>query len=586
MTSRYTTWLARAGLWLILGIGPVGAEVSGLPGPALPDPTFSQLNALVAEDPAAALVQIETILAQPSTATDPRLVMDLNRQAAELLIRQGRHAEAGRLLEQIGQFAARNREKLGIDPASLWHRAVAQYQAAGDALAALRVQGAIVENLRDAGLTGGVLADALLKMAELARVAGNMQDATQFAAAADAALQPYTDEGGARGAGEGFNRVEVFYATDRARSGDKYPANFYGYGRGPLDYGTLEVTVPDSHVPGAIEAPSVWRLEFGPTASKHIILQSVTPVPKDAFFAKMQDRVANRARKEVFVFIHGYNVSFEAAALRAAQLTHDMNYAGVPVLYSWPSQGSTLGYIADTAVVQVSARHLTLFLEDIVKQSGATTINIVAHSMGNRALTEALELMAMRDGQEAGMQPAFDQIIFAAPDVDAGLFAAIIPSIRPLARRLTLYASENDWALITSRRLHGDAPRAGQGGSDTLALPAIDSVDMSELGEDMLAHSYFASDSSALVDLVALFWQNLPPEKRCGLERMAATGGLAVWRYVRDTCPDNVVLAVIDSLQQEGSSSPADARRIVAQLVPDPAEAKTVEPFVLRMLTP
>ncbi len=353
-----------------------------------------------------------------------------------------------------------------------------------------------------------------------------------------------------------------------------------------MDYGTLEVTIPDSHRAGAIEAPSIWRLEFGPTASKHIILQSVTPVAKDAFFGKMNGQIAGRDRKEVFVFIHGYNVSFEAAAMRAAQLTHDMNYAGVPVLYSWPSVGSTLGYMSDTAVVQLSGRHLSAFLDELVAKSGATTINIVAHSMGNRALTEALELMALRDGQKTGMAPLFNQIIFAAPDVDAGLFAEMLPTIRPLARRLTLYASENDWALVTSRKLHGDAPRAGQGGLDTLALSTIDSVDMSALGDDMLAHSYFASDSSALVDLVSLFWQNLAPERRCGLERETAVDGLPVWKYVRDICPDNAVLAVIASMNQEGSSSPAEARRIVAQVVPDAAEAKLVEPMVLRMLSP
>ncbi|MDP3958977.1 MAG: alpha/beta hydrolase [Pseudorhodobacter sp.] len=581
MASRRAAKLLGVFVCLILGSCPVSAQVAGLQ-----DPTFSQLNALVAKEPAAALLEIQTILAQPETAANPRLVIDLNRLAADLLIDQGRHAEAGKLLEQIGQFAARNRERLDTDPIPVWRKAVAQYEAAGDPQAALRVQAVLVQDLRDAGLNGSALSEALIKMSDLARATGNAEAAAQLAAAAETALQPFIDEGGARGAGEGFSRVEVFYATDRARSGDSYPGDFYGYGRGPLDYGTLQVTVPDSHVPGAIESPSVWRLEFGPTASKHIILRSITPVPKDAFFAKMQDSVASRPHKEVFVFIHGYNVSFEAAALRAAQLTHDMNYSGVPVLYSWPSQGSTLGYIADTAVVQLSARHLTLFLEDIVAQSGATTINIVAHSMGNRALTEALELMALRDGQRDGMKPPFDQVIFAAPDVDAGLFAAMIPTIRPLARRLTLYASENDWALITSRQLHGDAPRAGQGGADTLALPTIDSVDMSELGDDMLAHSYFASDSSALVDLVALFWQNLPPEKRCGLERVAANGALAVWRYVRNTCPENAVLAVIDTLRQEGRSSPADARRIVAQVVPDPVMAKTVEPFVMRMLTP
>jgi esterase/lipase superfamily enzyme len=254
------------------------------------------------------------------------------------------------------------------------------------------------------------------------------------------------------------------------------------------------------------------------------------------------------------------------------------------VLYSWPSQGSAVGYLSDAAVVQLSARRLTRFLDDLVARSGATTIHIVAHSMGNRALTEALELMALRRGQTAAMPPVFEQIVFAAPDVDAGLFAEMIPAIRPLARRLTLYASENDWALVASRKLHGDAPRAGQGGDGTLVSPVIDSVDMSDLGQDMLAHGYFADDSSALVDLVALFWRNIPPEQRCGLERHSGSGGLAVWRYLPGSCPDNALLAVMGTLRDHEVSTATAARETVEEVVPDPVLQSEIEPLILRML--
>jgi hypothetical protein len=193
--------------------------------------------------------------------------------------------------------------------------------------------------------------------------------------------------------------------------------------------------------------------------------------------------------------------------------------------------------------------------------------------------------MALRHGQTEGMDPIFDQVVFAAPDIDAGLFAEMLPTIRPLARRLTLYVSENDWALAASRKLHGDAPRAGQGGVDTLASRAIDSVDMSALGEDMLAHGYFADDSSALVDLVAMFWRNLPPERRCGLERVAAAGGLSTWRYLPASCPDNALLAVLGNLQEHGVSTAREAVQAVEEIVPDQALKNEIEPLLLRMLS-
>ena len=49
------------------------------------------------------------------------------------------------------------------------------------------------------------------------------------------------------------------------------------------------------------------------------------------------------------VFIHGFNVPFEDAIYRTAQLAHDLDFDGAPILYSWPSRGTMLGYVAASA---------------------------------------------------------------------------------------------------------------------------------------------------------------------------------------------------------------------------------------------
>ena len=41
--------------------------------------------------------------------------------------------------------------------------------------------------------------------------------------------------------------------------------------------------------------------------------------------------------KQVFVFVHGFNVSFENALRRTAQIAYDLNFDGAPFLFSWPS---------------------------------------------------------------------------------------------------------------------------------------------------------------------------------------------------------------------------------------------------------
>ncbi|MEO8243508.1 MAG: alpha/beta hydrolase [bacterium] len=544
---------------------------------------LTRISELAATDPTQALTEIDLALQSlAKTNPDPRLLHDLTRLAADLLAAQGRHAEAAAQYLALGQLVARNRQ-LDIAPLPLWTRAVAEYTAIADLRGAARAEGMILAEQQDGGLPGPILAATMTRLAEIATQMGDTVQAAKWQSDAKAALQPTTT--GARGAGEGFHRMKVFYATDRARTGNPDPTEFYGPARGPLDYGVAEVTLPDSHVAGAIETASIWNLEFGPSPTKHVMLRSVTPMAEDAFFSDMRADVGQEKRKEIVVFIHGFNVTFDSAAKRAAQLAYDMNYKGVPVLYSWPSAGSTMGYISDTAAVQVSARHLTHFLDDLVAQSGAVTIHLVAHSMGNRALTEALELMALRHQQTADKPPIFDQVVFAAPDVDADLFAAILPTIRSLARRMTLYASENDWALVASRKLHGDMPRAGQGGADMIAIPDIDSVDMSALGDDMLAHSYFADDRSALVDLASLFWRNIAPSRRCGLMALDLPAEVETWRYDPTSCPDSDLLAVLGTLQQDGIENPVAASQSMAAMKLDPSIRTAVEPVVIRLLS-
>lgn len=563
----------------------LAALLLAAPAPAQIGARVAMLPAQAAEDPARALAEIEALLAELRTrpGADPALLLDLNRLAAQLLAGLGRHAEAGRLLDDLARFAERQ-PQLGADPLTIRRAAAAAHEAAGDLGAAIRSEQAALQRLRDSAAPPEVIAAALERLADLAGRTGDTAAQAGYRDSARQALFPDVEKANKSWPGEGGHAiVPVHYATDRARSGSADPEEFYGYARGPLDYGVAHVSIPDSHRPGAIERPSIWRLEFSANPAKHVMLRSVTPMEGEAFFAGLAEAAAARPQPEIVVFIHGYNVSFGAAARRAAQLAHDMNYPGLPVLYSWPSQGSTVGYLSDAAVVQLSGRRLSRFLDDLVARSGAQAIHIVAHSMGNRALTEALELYALRHGVQPGDAPHFGQVIFAAPDVDAGLFAEILPVMRPVAQRMTLYASESDWALAASRNLHGNMPRAGQAGADTLAVEGLDTVDMSLLGADMLAHGYFADDRSALADLVAVIWRNAGPERRCGLVPHATA---RAWLYQPADCPDADLLPVLSTLQADGVEAPEAAVRTLDGMRLDPSRLERIRRIILRILAP
>ncbi|MEM6304924.1 MAG: alpha/beta hydrolase [Pseudomonadota bacterium] len=524
--------------------------------------------------------RLDTLIAE--NVDNPRLVFDLIGLKAEAAIEAGNPLGAAEAYATQAALALRHPAMIQADVPALHLDAADALTQAGNTDLALDQLYAALSALQERAANPETLQALMQRIAELEEARGQTAAADRLRAAA-AAVPPHMDEPPAnRSDDAGFVRVEVYYATDRALTGDGRPARMFDADRADgLNYGTAEVTIPRTHVAGQLESPSVWRFEFSENPAKHVMLQSVTPVDPDSFFGAMQSDLAESGARDAFVFVHGYNVSFDGAVKRTAQLAHDMNFRGLPILYSWPSKGATVGYIPDTAVVRLSGRRLTAFLDDLVEKSGATTIHLIAHSMGNRAMTDALELMALRHAPIE--EPIFDQLIFAAPDVDRDLFAAMMPTIRPLARRMTLYASDQDWALEASRKLHGNQPRAGQGGDQALLHENVDTIDMSELGNDMLAHSYVANEQSAILDISMLFWRNPDPENRCGIEGTDPEASRQVWRYAKADCSNANLLPVVATLRNQGALSRAQVRETLSRTFADADPQETGEALLLEL---
>lgn len=343
---------------------------------------------------------------------------------------------------------------------------------------------------------------------------------------------------------DGFATVRVYYGTNRARTGNDKAAQFYGVERGELDLGYLDVSIPAIHKYGELETSSKWSIftyGLGEDAlkEKYVLLLKVEPLDEENFYTQLSEHIRDSPSNDVFMFVHGYNSSFEDAARRTAQLAYDLDFDGTPMMYSWPSQGSTTAYTVDEAAVRVSGRKMARFLTAVVQKAGADRIHLIAHSMGNRALIEALEqIVAGQD--KTNPQQLFGQVIFTAPDVDRDYFVEALGSIRPVAAGVTLYASENDVALKTSAVLHG-APRAGLAGETIVTVPGIDTIDMSAVEADSLGHSYYAANEGAIYDLFRLFWRGEPPEQRCGL-REQSQDRPGLWLFNVNDCKGGEVL--------------------------------------------
>jgi esterase/lipase superfamily enzyme len=224
----------------------------------------------------------------------------------------------------------------------------------------------------------------------------------------------------------------------------------------------------------------------------------------------MQQVSAKGREPHALFFLHGYNVSFEDAAIRAAQLGCDLAVPGATAFFSWPSRGSVVAYPADEASIEASERAITEFLVDFADQVRNAQIHVIAHSMGNRGLLRALQRIAANAETRGKVQ--FGQIFLAAPDVDRDLFLDLAHLYPQHGKRTTLYASRHDLPVHLSAKLH-DAPRAGYFEPYTI-VPGVDTIAVPDFDVDLLGHSYFAQAEALLYDMFDLMRRNAAPDHR------------------------------------------------------------------------
>ncbi len=327
--------------------------------------------------------------------------------------------------------------------------------------------------------------------------------------------------------------VKVYYATDRKPTGAAEPAEVYGGDRGDLRFGVTTVSIPLEHRVGALETPSIWRLEWCNDPERFVVLLSVEETDESQFFKDVAARVQASAGKSAFVFVHGYNVTFTDAARRTAQMAYDLGFDGAPVFYSWPSQASYASYKVDETNAEWSRLDFKNFLKDFVARSDAEHIYLIAHSMGTRVLTGALKELVLED---PSIREKFDEIVLAAPDIDADTFKRdIAPNILAGEGGTTLYASSGDYALMASKTFAGYRRAGDTTGGITIA-PGVDTIDASAIRTDFVGHSYYADSGSVLGDLRDLILHRKRPDKRSRLSPVKAKSG-RYWTFSSGQAP-------------------------------------------------
>lgn len=328
---------------------------------------------------------------------------------------------------------------------------------------------------------------------------------------------------------EKYTIVRVYFATDRNESSDReimYSNDEYG----ELRYGLVTISVPSIHTPGEIEKAKWYKFEFSPKAEKHFVLKSYDEMSEGSFVRSLKNEIQKTLRKEAFVFIHGFRTSFSEAAFRTAQIAYDVEFTGgdslgVPIMYSWPTQEelSIGGYVGDLTRVKHARPNLEKFLAMIATNSGATTINVIAHSMGTDLFSQAVHELALKE-----KCPQFNQIILQAPDIDQKVFLTdIAPNFKEFSRRTTIYASSNDLAMGFSYKFNQQR-RLGDSTDGPIVIDGFDTVDVSNIDLGLIGHETSGA-RSVMEDIYRILVKELPASQR-PLDRQLTSNGKIFWR--------------------------------------------------------
>lgn len=283
-----------------------------------------------------------------------------------------------------------------------------------------------------------------------------------------------------------MEQVRVFAMTDRASAATDPPT--FGSDRGDPTYEAFMIAVAETGT-----MPDGASGAFTPERD---LARDFTTIARQQLDAADFSRLVTREQSgagAILVFVHGYNYSYQEGVFLLAELSADRNQNVVPVLFSWPSQATIRGYLADQDAATYARDDLADFLSMLARSGGNREIIVVGHSMGAWLVMESLRQLRL-EGRGAVLRNL--QVGLVAPDIDVDVFRAQTEVIGPLSPPIMVLAAPDDRALGLSRRLAGSRPRLGSisvGDPRITALVQETGVSMIDIGnlpaEDPLNHN-------------------------------------------------------------------------------------------------
>jgi esterase/lipase superfamily enzyme len=357
------------------------------------------------------------------------------------------------------------------------------------------------------------------------------------------------------------NQIDLMYVTDRLPEEDDSGNFNYGYGRSSsVAYGSATVEMGEKLSWEELSSISTQETRSSDRPSIDVVsVKEQGRFPATPYFyrvlgrnkylevepevlyqreAEMENarndllrRLAKTPRKEIFVFVHGINYSFNEAVEVVAEGHHFLGREGIPIAYTWPAgSGGLFNYAYDRESGEFTVFHLKNFITFLGSVQEVEKVHFIAHSRGTDVIMTALrELWLETRSTAKDPQEKFKigNVVLIAPDLDfeVTMQRLVAESVGSIFERLTIYSNINDNAIGAAKILFSSWLRIGAMQHDILTdqqrkimteMANLDIVSYEGHSGGSFGHSYFMSNPAVSSDILALLRYGWAPGKNNG----------------------------------------------------------------------
>ena len=344
--------------------------------------------------------------------------------------------------------------------------------------------------------------------------------------------------------------MELIYVTDRGTSekkGTKYDASrssSIAYGVAKVNFGDKQLGWKELLEQSNLQNRSAdltyvleqvdeqGRFPLSPYSFKRIgeRLQIDEKILEQKSFHETQlnnninERLKRSEKKDVILFVHGFNNTFNESVFTLAGIWHFLKRQGVPIVYSWPAAAEGFNaYFADKESGQFTIFHLKETLRLLFKNPEIENIHIIAHSRGTDVVTTTLRELII-ENRASGGNPRKDlrieNLILAAPDLDFGIIKQrlMAEQFGPAFGKITIYTSQDDSALgisqwLTNGLSFGRLNTKDVNVNERNIFNSVGNVSLIKVPKSgsFIGHDYFHSNPAVSSDLINLILYKAAP---------------------------------------------------------------------------